>query len=56
VYELIDELLYKCLGVHIVEPFTTYQTVAKARPTLYHSKRKLEIDVINDKLSIFMKK
>ncbi len=35
VYEVIDELLYKALGVHIIEPFTKEEKLTKARPALF---------------------
>lgn len=55
VYEVIDEMLHKSLGVHIIEPFTTYETIAKARPTLYY-KQRAEGDINSLNLSSSIKK
>ena len=47
-------MLCKALGVNIIEPFTTYETVAKARPNLY---QKFEGgDYQTAKMSVFLKK
>lgn len=55
VYEIVDEILQSSLGTHIIEPFTTYETLSKARPNLYYLQRQ-EGDLNSEKLSAFMKK
>lgn len=55
VYEVMDEIIEKAFNVHIIEPFTTYETSAKARPALYSHQRP-DVDVYSEKMSVFMKK
>lgn len=39
VYEIINEILNEIFNVNIIEPFTTYETITKARPALYYNQR-----------------
>lgn len=54
VYEIVNEMLFNSLGVNLIEPFTTFETVARARPALY---QKCEGgDYHTAKISMFLKK
>lgn len=55
VYEIVNDLLLESIGVNIIEPFTTYETVARARPNLY---QKFEggVDYHTAKMPVFLKK
>jgi hypothetical protein len=52
--EILDELLWRGLGIHTLEPLAALETVTRARPNLYYTRKQPETG--GDKLSIFMKK
>lgn len=39
VYEILNDILNSSFNVNLIEPFTTYETIAKARPALYYTQR-----------------
>ncbi len=39
VFETLDDILFKALDIHIVQPFTKVEKVTKARPSLFVAER-----------------
>jgi len=35
VFEVVDDLLFNALGVHVMEPFTREEKITRARPALF---------------------
>lgn len=54
VYEIVNEILFNCLGVNAIEPFSTYETVAKARPVMYQKND--GGDFHTSKMTLFLKR
>jgi hypothetical protein len=44
VYEVLDSILDNHFGFNIIEPFSTFETIAKAKPALYPNQRQQEVN------------
>jgi hypothetical protein len=56
VYEVLDEILFEALKLHIIEPFTQELKICRARPNVYALDLVKLTEVEQKHLPIFLKK